>query len=191
MSALNKLWGLRKEKDVVNNINIWQMRQFGFYISIIYRSVYLEGNRLAAATPAATARDAVGTAKVAVEAASDDDTVGEVEAETTAGTNDTTDAVASTKLADVPVVDAGRAPEAGDALAEGAGEDVAAAADGEPEAEAGSLGVDIFLLEDLKGDVDGVGTDEGLELLHLFLGGVGHVDLGDLLKRGGFLLWMC
>ena len=141
--------------------------------------------------PAATARDAVTTAEVAGEATSDDDTVGQVKAETTARTNDTTDTVAATELADVPVPQAAAGPEAGNALAERAREDVAAAADGEPESEAGALGVDVFLFEDLEGDFDGLSTDEGLELVHFLFGGVVHVDVGDAGiggERGNFMV---
>ncbi|KAF9053378.1 hypothetical protein BJ165DRAFT_1524072 [Panaeolus papilionaceus] len=135
---------------------------------------------LAPVAPAAATGNTVSTAEVASEATSDHNTVGKVEAKTTAGTNDTTNAVAATELADVPVPQAAASPEAGNALAERAREDVAAAADGEPESEAGALGVDVFLLEDLEGDFDRLGADEGFEFLHLFLGGVVHVDVGDV-----------
>ncbi|KAF9053394.1 hypothetical protein BJ165DRAFT_1608055 [Panaeolus papilionaceus] len=150
------------------NEDLWRS-----YPSVISR-------HLASVAPASTARDTVSTAEVAREATSDDDTVGDVEAETTAGTNNTTDAVTSTELADVPIPQAAAGPEAGNALAERPREDVAAAADGEPEAEAGPLGVDVFLFEDLEGDFDGLGTDEGFELLHFFIGGVVHVDVCDV-----------
>ncbi|PPR06116.1 hypothetical protein CVT24_004216 [Panaeolus cyanescens] len=136
-------------------------------------------------------RDAVGAAEVAVGTADDNNTVGKAEPDTAAGANHTTNKVASTELANVPEVNTDAAPEARDALAERAREDVAAAAAGEPEPEAGALGFDVLLFESLEGDFDGFGANEFFEFLHFLLGGIGHVDLGDLLEAGGFLLVVC